>query len=366
MIVGNRPGEAVGIRLMDVPDGTLDAGARALVPVLHMKPGELRRRIKDYLYPSTLEQNADGSLVQLPHLAEGGGEGDHRPRPDRAQARREPQGGDLPQGAHAAVPRGRDPGRVAAVLPAGRHGGAACSATSARSRPSSSSCSTSRATSRATSSATTAWSSPTTSGCAGATAWPASRSTPSGGPSRRDPVGGRMPDAGDTLVTTIDSKVQAAAEQALRTGISLAHSDGQYAANGGAAVVHGRQERRRPRHGELPDLRPQRLGRRHRRRRRTRISTRKSANYPLLNRATRRPRRWARRSRRSRRWRRSRRASSRRGPPSGAPATTSRRTTTPIAQKFKCWALDGHGNLALIGAITQSCDVYFYNVGNMF
>ena len=38
--------------------------------------------------------------------------------------------------------------------------------------------------------------------------------------------GGRMAQTGDTLVTTIDSKVQAAAEQALRTGISLAHSDG--------------------------------------------------------------------------------------------------------------------------------------------
>ena len=35
-------------------------------------------------------------------------------------------------------------------------------------------------------------------------------------------------------------------------------------------------------------------------------------------------------------------------------------------QKFKCWALDGHGNLALIGAITQSCDVYFYNIGDIF
>ena len=58
-----------------------------------------------------------------------------------------------------------------------------------------------------------------------------------GRPKQTDPVGGRMPDAGDTLVTTIDSKVQAAAEQALRTGISLAHSDGQYNANGGAAVV---------------------------------------------------------------------------------------------------------------------------------
>ncbi len=35
-------------------------------------------------------------------------------------------------------------------------------------------------------------------------------------------------------------------------------------------------------------------------------------------------------------------------------------------QKFNCWATDGHGTLDLIGAITQSCDVYFYNVGNAF
>ena len=49
--------------------------------------------------------------------------------------------------------------------------------------------------------------------------------------------GGRLAEPGDTLVTTIDAKVQAAAESALRTGIDLAHSDGQYDANGGAAVV---------------------------------------------------------------------------------------------------------------------------------
>ena len=41
-------------------------------------------------------------------------------------------------------------------------------------------------------------------------------------------------------------------------------------------------------------------------------------------------------------------------------------TTSPTAQKFNCWAPDGHGSLDLIGAITQSCDVYFYNVGYPF
>jgi penicillin-binding protein 2 len=33
---------------------------------------------------------------------------------------------------------------------------------------------------------------------------------------------------------------------------------------------------------------------------------------------------------------------------------------------FHCWALNGHGTLDLVPAITQSCDVYFYNVGYLF
>ena len=30
---------------------------------------------------------------------------------------------------------------------------------------------------------------------------------------------------------------------------------------------------------------------------------------------------------------------------------------------FKCWKKEGHGSLDLVGAITQSCDVYFYQLG---
>lgn len=33
------------------------------------------------------------------------------------------------------------------------------------------------------------------------------------------------------------------------------------------------------------------------------------------------------------------------------------------AQNFVCWKDDGHGNLGMVGAIAQSCDVYFYQVG---
>lgn len=36
---------------------------------------------------------------------------------------------------------------------------------------------------------------------------------------------------------------------------------------------------------------------------------------------------------------------------------------TAAAQRFVCWLDEGHGNLNMIGAIAQSCDVYFYQVG---
>ena len=36
---------------------------------------------------------------------------------------------------------------------------------------------------------------------------------------------------------------------------------------------------------------------------------------------------------------------------------------TAAAQRFVCWLDQGHGRLNLIGAIAQSCDVYFYQVG---
>ena len=59
-----------------------------------------------------------------------------------------------------------------------------------------------------------------------------------GRPKGDDPVpGGRLPEPGDTLVTTLDTKVQARAEEALQYGIHLAQTGGSPAANGGAAVV---------------------------------------------------------------------------------------------------------------------------------
>ena len=34
-------------------------------------------------------------------------------------------------------------------------------------------------------------------------------------------------------------------------------------------------------------------------------------------------------------------------------------------QTWKCWQTDGHGDVNLLQAIEQSCDVYFYNLGNL-
>lgn len=186
-----------------------------------------------------------------------------------------------------------------------------------------------------------------------------------GRPKQSDPVpGGRSPEPGETLVTTIDSKVQAAAEAALREGISLAHSDGQPEANGGAAVVLD------VRNGDVlgmasyPTFDPKEwVGG---------ISTKdykkytdKYANVPLFNRAIQESK-----------------AVGSTFKVVDAIAGLEEGVITPYEtffcnggyiapnttdnHEFKCWALDGHGSLALVGAITQSCDVYFYNVGYRF
>jgi len=176
--------------------------------------------------------------------------------------------------------------------------------------------------------------------------------------------GGRMAQAGDTLVTTIDSKVQAAAEEALRTGISLAHSNGEYDANGAAAVVLDVKTGDVLAMASYPTYDPSVWVGGISTKQYKQLTT-KSANYPLLNRpiqetkavgSTMKP------------------LTAIAGLEEGvinastvvwcpgyyiAPEDTAK-------TKFKCWALNGHGNLDLVGAITQSCDVYFYSVGNAF
>ena len=64
VIVENRGGTFVGIRLMDVPAGTLDEELAQLAPHLKVKEAKLREAIEDYLRPSTYELQ-DGKWVSF-------------------------------------------------------------------------------------------------------------------------------------------------------------------------------------------------------------------------------------------------------------------------------------------------------------
>lgn len=182
--------------------------------------------------------------------------------------------------------------------------------------------------------------------------------------SRTAAPGGRLPQPGNSLVMTIDAKVQAKTEDALRYAISLAHVTGGYSANGGAALVLD------VRNGEVlamasyPTYDPEIwVGG---------ISTRDyeklakpAANHPLLNRAI-----------------QSAKAVGSTFKVVDAVAGLEEGVITPSTSfycdggykipidkagtVFGCWAKNGHGTLGLVGALTQSCDVYFYNVGYRF
>ena len=182
--------------------------------------------------------------------------------------------------------------------------------------------------------------------------------------SRTAAPGGRLPQPGNTLVTTIDAKVQAKTEDALRYSISLAHSTGSYGANGAAAVVLDAKN------GEVlsmasyptydPDVFVGGISQKD-----YKALTNRYANYPLLNRTIQSAK---------------------------APGSTFKVVTATAGLEegvidpgtgffcnggyvvpidtaktvYGCWSKDGHGTLSLVGALTQSCDVYFYNVGYRF
>ena len=182
--------------------------------------------------------------------------------------------------------------------------------------------------------------------------------------SRSVAPGGRLPQPGATLKTTIDSRVQAETEDALRYAISLAHAKGSYAANGGAALVLDARNGEVLAMASYPTYDPGVwVGG---------ISTKDferlsdpSANRPLLNRAT-----------------QSAKAVGSTFKVVDAVAALEEGVIDPGTgfycdggyqvpidteeRVFGCWAKDGHGTLDLVGALTQSCDVYFYNVGYRF
>jgi penicillin-binding protein 2 len=357
VIAENRPGLAVGIRLMDIPDGTLDAEVVRLARVLNEKPGKVRREIEDHLRPGwppdstmTWAKIAAGEAVSLDlivvkedvsrtvmsYLLE------HTASFPGVEIQKNYLRA-YPHGSLAAHLLGNVGEIDADQLKEKRFSGYASGDVIGQ----------------------------------GGLEWSYDRWLRGrdgvvkievdnfGRPKSHDPVpGGRLPEPGDSLVTTLDSGVQATAEEALRYGISLAHAGGQVEANGGAAIVLD------ARHGQVlgmasyPTFDPaQWVGG---------ISTkdykalkRPSANTPLLNRAI-----------------QEQKAVGSTFKPIDAIAGLEEGVIIPSTSFFcngsykppiaydktvwHCWALDGHGTLDLVGALTQSCDVYFYNVGYLF
>lgn len=189
-----------------------------------------------------------------------------------------------------------------------------------------------------------------------------------GHPKAGAPVpGGRLAEPGDTLVTTLDVKVQKAAQEALAEGISLAHSDGQYNADGAAAVVLDVRNGDVLAMASYPTYDPSVWVGGISTKKFNSLFARKSQNYPLINRAI---------------------------AETKAVGSTFKAVTSVAAleegvissgttqwcpgyyesaydiaekkTKFGCWAKEGHGTLNLDGAIAQSCDTYFYHVGDLF
>jgi penicillin-binding protein 2 len=179
------------------------------------------------------------------------------------------------------------------------------------------------------------------------------------------PIGGRLPQPGDNLVLTLDSKVQRAAQNAILYGIQLAHASGKTSANGGAAVVLDAKTGAVIALASYPTFDPSvwvgGISQKH-----LDALGLPAANAPLLNRVD-------------------------AGLyPVGSTfkiidavaglaqgmITAGTRFTCPgffvppnilVRTVFHCWSFPlGHGSLDLTQALVQSCDVYFYNVGELF
>jgi penicillin-binding protein 2 len=182
-----------------------------------------------------------------------------------------------------------------------------------------------------------------------------------GRPKSHDPVaGGRLAEAGDSLVLTIDAAVQKQAEDALKYAINLSHTQGNWSAAGGAAVVLEAKTGGVVAMASYPTFKPSLwVGG---------ISEEDfkklqepSANHPLLNRAI-----------------QEQKAVGSTFKVVDAIAGLEEGVITPYTTfycdgsyslygtDFNCWSPSGHGTLSLNGAMTQSCDVYFYNVGYLF
>ncbi len=366
VIVENRGGTFVGIRLMDVPAGTLDEELAQLAPHLKVKEAKLREAIKDYLRPSTYELQ-DGKWVSfltwdkvvsgeitgvdLIPLAE-----DVSPRVRTYVEEHTPSYPgvevsdeylrEYPQGNLAAHVLGYV-GPISADQLKERHfkgyeGGDTVGYTGLE------------------------WE---------YDKWLRGRDgvakvevDAQGHPKAGAPVpGGRMAEPGDTLVTTLDAKVQEAAQKALVEGIALAHRDGAYNANGAAAVVLDVQNGEILGMASYPTFDPSVWVGGISEKKYKNLFVKKSQNYPQINRAIAETKAVGSTFKA---------VTSIAGLEEGVISSGTTQwcpgyyeSAYDIAEKktqFGCWAKEGHGTLDLTGAITQSCDTYFYHVGDLF
>lgn len=172
-------------------------------------------------------------------------------------------------------------------------------------------------------------------------------------------VENQAPTAGSNLVLTIDSDLQEAAENALVEGVQLANDNGFANASGGAVVAMDPQTGQILAMASYPDYDPTLwVGG---------MSATKfaelnapQAHYPLFDRVI-----------------DGLYPAGSTFKPFVATAALSAGLITPdtifncngkfseLQQTWKCWKSEGHGDLNLIQAITQSCDVYFYNLGSL-
>ncbi len=360
VIVENRAGLAVGLRLMDVPEGELDPEVLRLARVLKSRPNKIRREIMDYLGPGW-PTGPDAPPLTWENVVAGSGVGldlvvikqdvSDRVRSYLLEHIQAFPGVEIQRSYLRSYPRGDIAAQVLGHL-------GEVSAEQLKDRH------------------FKGYSAGDVVGQDGLEwtydKWLRGRDGVAkievdafGRPKQSDPVpGGRDKVPGDTLVTTIDAKVQDAAERALREGISLAHSDGKVEANGGAAVVLDVQNGDVLGMASYPTYDPavwvggistkdmKRLNDKH-------------ANYPMLNRSIQEAKAVGSTFKV---------VDAIAGLEEGiiTPETTffcPGSYKPPIATDktvWKCWATDGHGHLSLVGALTQSCDVYFYNVGYRF
>ncbi|MBN1630791.1 MAG: penicillin-binding protein 2 [Thermoleophilia bacterium] len=164
--------------------------------------------------------------------------------------------------------------------------------------------------------------------------------------------------AGNNLILTIDSDLQKAAEDAIAEGIQRAHQDDFTNAAGGAVVALD------PRNGEVlamasyPDYDPSVWVGGIEQAAYDELRA-EEANKPLFNRAL-----------------NGLYPAGSTFKPFVAAVAMNAGVVTPdeliycdgsferAGQKWKDWTLDGHGNVNLVQAIMESCDVFFYNMGS--